>query len=51
MPSDSSITSVSAQLIGALNLTASYTYRNNSDVPVGSTNSDTRTAIALEYAF
>ncbi len=46
-----SVTALSARLIGRLAMTLSYTYRNNSDVPVGSTNSDTRTAIALEYAF
>jgi putative salt-induced outer membrane protein len=46
-----SITSITAQLIGALNLTASYTYRNNSEAPAGTNNTDTRTAIALEYGF
>lgn len=46
-----SVTSISARLIGALNLVASYTIRNNSDVPVGTEKTDTRTAIALEYAF
>ena len=46
-----SVTAVSAQLIGRLALTASFTYRNNSDVPVGTENTDTRTAISLEYGF
>jgi putative salt-induced outer membrane protein len=46
-----SVTAVSAQLIGRLALTASFTYRNNSDVPVDTENTDTRTAISLEYAF
>ena len=43
--------SVSATLIGALSLVASYTIRNNSDVPVGSEKTDTLTGIALEYKF
>lgn len=46
-----SVTSLSAQLIGQLALTASYTYRNNSDVPVGTENTDTRVALSLEYGF
>ena len=46
-----SVTAVSAQLIGRLALTASFTYRNNSDVPVGTENTDTRSALSLEYAF
>jgi putative salt-induced outer membrane protein len=46
-----SVTSITARLIGALNLVASYTIRNNSDVPVGTEKTDTRTAISLEYAF
>ena len=45
------ISSVSATLIGRLSLVASWTYRNNSDVPPGTENTDTRTAIALEYTF
>ncbi len=43
--------SVSASLIGALSLVASYTIRNNSDVPAGTEKTDTQTAIALEYGF
>ncbi|MEE4163255.1 MAG: DUF481 domain-containing protein [Woeseiaceae bacterium] len=43
--------SVSATLIGALSLVASYTVRNNSDVPVGTEKTDTQTGIALEYKF
>ena len=46
-----SVTSITARLIGALNLVASYTIRNNSDVPVGTEKTDTRTAISLEYTF
>jgi putative salt-induced outer membrane protein len=46
-----SVTSISARLIGALNLVASYTIRNNSDVPVGTEKTDTRTAVSLEYVF
>ena len=46
-----SVTAVTARLIGALNLVASYTIRNNSDVPVGTEKTDTRTAVSLEYAF
>lgn len=44
-------TSVSAQLIGELSLVGSYVIRNNSSVPVGTENTDTQTAISLEYAF
>ncbi len=46
-----SVTAISAKLVGALNLVASYTIRNNSDVPIGTEKTDTRTAISLEYAF
>jgi putative salt-induced outer membrane protein len=46
-----SVTSITARLIGALNLVASYTIRSNSDVPVGTEKTDTRTAISLEYTF
>ena len=46
-----SVTSITARLVGALNLVASYTIRRNSDVPVGAEKTDTRTAVALEYAF
>ena len=42
---------VSAQLIGALSLVASYTIRSNSDVPVGTEKTDTQTGISLEYKF
>jgi putative salt-induced outer membrane protein len=46
-----SVTSITARLIGAFNLVASYTIRNNSDVPVGTEKTDTRTAVSLEYKF
>ena len=46
-----SVTSITARLIGALNLVASYPIRNNSEVPIGTEKTDTRTAISLEYAF
>jgi putative salt-induced outer membrane protein len=45
------VTSVSTTLIGAFRLVASYTIRNNSDVPVGTEKKDTRTAISLQYDF
>ena len=43
--------SLSATLVGALSLVASYTVRNNSDVPAGTEKTDTQTAISLEYGF
>ena len=43
--------SVSAQLIGALSLVASYTIRANSDVPPDTEKRDTQTGISLEYKF
>lgn len=43
--------SVSASLIGALSLVASYTARNNRNVPAGTRKTDTQTAISLEYSF
>ena len=46
-----SVSAVTARLIGQLALVASYTVKNNSDVPVGIEETDTFTAIALEYAF
>jgi len=46
-----SVSSVSTKLIGAFQLVASYTIRNNSDVPVGTEKTDTFTAISLQYDF
>ncbi len=43
--------SLSARLIGALSLVASYTVRNNSSVPPGTEKTDTQTGISLEYKF
>ncbi|MEL7023164.1 MAG: DUF481 domain-containing protein [Pseudomonadota bacterium] len=40
-----------ARLVGDLALVASYRVRYNSDVPVGTEETDTFTAISLEYAF
>jgi len=46
-----SITALKADLIGQLALVASYTIRNNSDVPAGTENTDTFTALSVEYEF
>lgn len=46
-----SITSLSANLVGNLALVASYTIKNNSEVPVGTENTDKFTALSLEYTF
>ena len=46
-----SISAVRARLIGSLALVASYTIRNNSDVPAGIEKTDTYTALTLEFAF
>ncbi len=44
-------TALSAKLVGSLALVASYTIKNNSDVPVGTDKTDTFTALSLEYSF
>ena len=46
-----SVSAVAAQLIGELALVASYTIKYNSDVLPGTENTDTWTAISLEYRF
>lgn len=46
-----STSALRARLIGDLALVFSYTIRNNSDVPVGIAETDTFTAISLEYGF
>ena len=46
-----SVTAINARLIGNLALVASYTIKNNSDVPIGIEKTDTFTALALEYSF
>ncbi len=44
-------TALTAKLLGDLALVASYTIKNNSDVPLGSDKTDTFTALSLEYSF
>ena len=46
-----SVTAISAKLLGDLALVASYTIRNNSDVPPLTEKTDTFTALSLEYVF
>lgn len=46
-----SVTSLSSQLVGELDLVASFTAKRNSDVPVGSEKLDTYTTISLQYSF
>jgi putative salt-induced outer membrane protein len=46
-----SVTAVSAKLMGDLALVASYTIKNNSDVPPLTEKTDTYTALSLEYVF
>ena len=46
-----SVSALRARLIGDLALIFSYTVKNNSDVPVGIDETDTFTAISLEYGF
>ncbi len=46
-----SVTALSARVLGNLALVASYTVKNNSDVPVATENTDTYTALSLEYSF
>lgn len=46
-----SVTKLSAAILGNLALVASYTVKNNSDVPVGTEKTDTFTALSLEYTF
>jgi putative salt-induced outer membrane protein len=46
-----SVTAVSAKLLGDLALVASYTIKNNSDVPALTEKTDTYTALSLEYLF
>ncbi|NIV18622.1 MAG: DUF481 domain-containing protein [Woeseiaceae bacterium] len=46
-----SVTKLSASLIGNLALVASYTIKNNSEVPIGTENTDKFTALSLEYTF
>ena len=46
-----SVTALSAKLMGNLALVASYTIKNNSDVPLLTEKTDTYTALSLEYKF
>jgi len=46
-----SVTAISASLLGELALVASYTIKNNSDVPPLTEKTDTFTALSLEYLF
>jgi len=46
-----SVTAISAKLLGDLALVASYTIKNNSDVPPLTEKTDTYTALSLEYSF
>lgn len=46
-----SVTALSAQLIGDLALVASYTVKHNTDVVAPVQNTDTYTALSLEYTF
>lgn len=46
-----SVTAISAKLVGELALVASYTIRNNSDVPPLTEKTDTFTALSLKYLF
>ena len=46
-----SVTNLRAKLIGSLALVASYTVRHNSDVVQDDFNTDTRSALSLEYGF
>lgn len=46
-----SVSAIKTSLIGNLALVASYTIKSNSEVPVGKENSDSLTAVSLEYDF
>lgn len=46
-----SISAVRARLMGNFALVLSYTVKHNTDVPVGSENTDRLSAISIEYAF
>ncbi len=45
------VAAVRTQLLGRLALVVSYTVRNNSSVPVGTSRRDTYSALSLEYKF
>ncbi len=46
-----SVTSISSQLVGELDLVASFTAKRNSNVPVGREKLDSYTTISLQYSF
>lgn len=46
-----SVSAITARLIGDLALVASYTIKNNSDVLPGTEDTDTYSAVSLEYTF
>jgi putative salt-induced outer membrane protein len=46
-----SVTALSAKVVGNVALVASYTIKNNSEVPAATENTDTYTALSLEYTF
>ncbi len=45
------ITKLTMDILGNISIVVSYTIKNNSDVPAGTVNTDTFTAVALEYTF
>ncbi len=46
-----SITKLTMDILGNISIVVSYTVKNNSDVPAGIVNTDTFTAVAVEYTF
>lgn len=46
-----SLTTLETQLVGNLNLIVGYRVDNNSDVPAGNTETDTKTTLAVAYKF
>lgn len=46
-----SVTGLSLQVMGNLDLAISYTIKRNSDVPLGNENTDTYTTVSLQYDF
>jgi putative salt-induced outer membrane protein len=46
-----SVTALRARILADIALVASYTIKQNTDVPIGSEKTDTFTALSLEYAF
>jgi putative salt-induced outer membrane protein len=46
-----SVSAIKTQLFSELALVASYTVKNNSDVPPDAVRTDTYTALSIEYAF